>query len=152
MSSPHEHLEQAEHEAHLSLDGINRKAAFSIAIIAALLAAVSMLGHRSHNETLRLATEVGTLNVAASNEWAHYQAKRLRQHLDQNMIALIRFLPEQEKSRGIREAKLTELSTEVADYKSELDKISAGAKKLEDRVKETEKHAHEAHERANWLD
>src|SRR4051794_2912228 len=80
------HLEEAEHAKHGAHSPFDRRVATSMAIVAAVLATVTMLSHRAHNETLRLQaesnslqTEAGIRQVQASNNWAWYQAKRLRQ-------------------------------------------------------------------------
>lgn len=67
----------------------------SIAIVAAVLACVTMLGHRSHNETLRLqgqalslqteasikstdtANQAGIKSTETANKWAYFQSKNL---------------------------------------------------------------------------
>jgi hypothetical protein len=77
-------MEHAEHAAHASHDAFNRQVTMSIAIVAAVLACVTMLGHRAHNETLRLQGEALTLQTKASiksteaaNKWAYYQSKNI---------------------------------------------------------------------------
>src|SRR5438067_12936493 len=79
---PEQHLEHAEHAAHASTDSFNRKVTMSIAIVAAVLACVTMLGHRAHNDTLRLQGEALDLQTRASikstdtaNQWSYYQNK-----------------------------------------------------------------------------
>ena len=56
MEGAHEHMEHAEHAGHAH-DPFDKRVAVSIAIVAAVLAGVSMLGHRKHNEVLQLTTE-----------------------------------------------------------------------------------------------
>ena len=51
---PEHHIEHAEHAVHASHDEFNKRVTMSIAIVAAVLACVTMLGHRAHNETLIL--------------------------------------------------------------------------------------------------
>jgi Domain of unknown function (DUF4337) len=58
---PEHQIEHAEHAAHAVHDDFNRKVTISIAGIAALLACVTMLGHRAHNETLQLQNEAGRM-------------------------------------------------------------------------------------------
>lgn len=84
MSETHEHLEQAEHASHLN-DPFLLRVAMTMALIAAVLAAVSLVGHRKHNEALqnqgdanRMHTEAARYKVDASNTFAFYQAKRAR--------------------------------------------------------------------------
>jgi Domain of unknown function (DUF4337) len=84
MSETHEHLEQAEHAGH-GADPFTVRVAMTMAIIAAILAAVSLIGHRKHNEALqkqgdsnRLLTESAGFRVESSNIFAWYQSKRAR--------------------------------------------------------------------------
>src|SRR5271155_2220914 len=63
---PEHQIEQAEHAVHASHDNFNKNVTMSIAIVAAVLACVTMLGHRSHNETLRLQGEALSLQTEAS--------------------------------------------------------------------------------------
>jgi Domain of unknown function (DUF4337) len=73
-------LEHGEHAAHAAHDPFDRLVTMSIAIIAALLAAVTMLGHRAHNETLQLQIKSNDALTAGSNKWNHYQSKKNRQY------------------------------------------------------------------------
>ena len=86
MANTHEHLEQAEHAEHHAADPFNQRVAVSMAIVAAILAGISMVGHRTHNKVLQLQgdanryrTEAATAEVEKSNLFAWYQAKKLRQ-------------------------------------------------------------------------
>src|SRR5256885_1786986 len=81
---PEQQIEHAEHAAHAAHDRFDRPVTISIAMVAAVLACVSMLGHRAHNETLRLQGEAlhhqsqaGIKNTEAANKWAYYQSKNL---------------------------------------------------------------------------
>jgi hypothetical protein len=61
MANTHEHLEHAEHAEHNSHDPFNQRVAVSMAIVAAILAAISMVGHRTHNKVLQLQGESNRL-------------------------------------------------------------------------------------------
>src|SRR5271167_2985962 len=62
--------ENAEHGAHHpSLAPVT----VTMAILAVLVAALSLLGHRAHTEQLLLQTK-------ATDQWAYYQAKDIRRH------------------------------------------------------------------------
>lgn len=65
----------------------------TMAVIAAMLAAISLVGHRKHNENLiligeanRLRTEAAAEKVESSNFFAWYQAKRVRVELARTSI------------------------------------------------------------------
>lgn len=81
---PEHHIEHAEHAVHASHDDFNKRVTMSIAMVAAVLAGVTMAGHRAHNETLILQGEALALQTKASqlstdraNEWAYYQSKNV---------------------------------------------------------------------------
>jgi Domain of unknown function (DUF4337) len=152
MSDIHEHLEHAEHEEHNISDPFNRKVAFSMALVAAILAGVSMLGHRAHNDTLRLQTEAGNLKVVEVDTWAQYQAKRVRQQLDENTHTLILLIGESTETKAPREQAQKRLREDVSRYADELRKIKELAEGKGEEAKHTEHEAHVSHERANWLD
>lgn len=88
MENTHEQLENIEHTQHASHGGgFDRKVAMTMAIIAAMLASVTMLSHRAHNETLRLQGEANRLqteanieHTRAADQWGFYQAKNIRRH------------------------------------------------------------------------
>lgn len=81
---PEHHMEHAEHAIHAAGDDFNRKVTMSIAIVAAVLACVTMLGHRAHNDTLRLQgeslalqTQASIKNTKVANQWNRYQTKNM---------------------------------------------------------------------------
>ena len=88
---PEQHIEHAEHAAHASHDEFNKRVTMSIAMVAAVLACVTMLGHRAHNETLILqgdalriqgeALQFQTLatreSANAGKQWQYYGTKNL---------------------------------------------------------------------------
>lgn len=87
MANTHEHLEHAEHAGHHAADPFQQRVAVSVAVVAALLAGLSMLGHRKHNEVLqlqgeanRLTTEASILHTQATDKWGEYQAVNVRDH------------------------------------------------------------------------
>jgi hypothetical protein len=110
---PEDHIEHAEHAVHAAGDDFNRTVTMSIAIVAAVLACVTMLGHRAHNETLRLqgealrlqadalriqgeALQLQTLasreSTNAANKWAYYQSKNLIHVQSKIMLDLLTVL------------------------------------------------------------
>jgi hypothetical protein len=137
MANTHEHLEHAEHDAHHAADPFNQRVAVSMAIVAAILAAISMVGHRTHNKVLqlqgdanrllgdvnrvigdanRVGTEAASAEVEKSNLFAWYQAKRLRQAQYQTSMAMAGLLS------GTDEAKV---KAAVADWKKKADEYNA---------------------------
>src|SRR5260370_42620879 len=66
-----EELVEVSHEAHSRKQ---RKVGVTMATIAALLAAVTLMGHRLHTEEVVVQTK-------AADGWAYYQAKNNRYHM-----------------------------------------------------------------------
>lgn len=86
MANTHEHLEHAEHAGHHAADPFSQRVAVSMAIVAAILAGISMVGHRTHNKVLQLQgdanryrTGAANVEVEKANLFAWYQSKRQRQ-------------------------------------------------------------------------
>ncbi len=135
MANTHEHLEHAEHDEHHANDPFNQRVAVSMAIVAAILAGISMVGHRTHNRVLQLqgeanrllgdvnrvigdanraSTEAGTAETEKSNLFAWYQAKRLRQAQYQTSTAMAAILPGSDAERA----------RAVADWKKKADEYN----------------------------
>ena len=82
---PHE---EAEHAAHHAADPFDKRVAMSMVVIAAVLAAVKVLGHRTHNETLQYQimagveqSKAGTYHTQEADQWNFFQAKKMREVL-----------------------------------------------------------------------
>lgn len=118
MANTHEHLEHAEHHAS---DPFNQRVAVSMAIVAALLAGVSMVGHRTHNKVLQLQsdsnryrTEASTAEVEKSNLFAWYQSRRLRQAQFEISATSAEFMPTSDDAA--RKKAVTEWKAKAAEY------------------------------------
>ena len=69
----HEMHEHAEHaREHPDLAPIT----LTMAVLAVLVATVSLLGHRTHTEEIILQNKV-------TDQWGYYQAKNIRRHTDE---------------------------------------------------------------------
>lgn len=94
----------------------------TISILAVLVAAVTLLGHRAHTEELLLQSQ-------ATDQWAYYQAKNIRFHEMQGIADLLGALAPQDKEKAgmLREKYLKE----VERYEGDKEDISEKAKELE---------------------
>ena len=115
-----EHAEEAA--GHASLAPVT----ITMAILAVLVAAVSLLGHRAHTEELLHQTE-------ATDQWAFYQAKDIRRHtyelfLDELSVFTVQKSDQADKVKD-------KYQKEVERYRDQQKDIEAGAKKAEDDVK-----------------
>jgi hypothetical protein len=121
--------ENAEHGAH---ESSLAPVTVTMAILAVLVASVSLLGHRAHTEEILLKNK-------STDQWAFFQAKDIRRHayevfLDQLSVFTLQ--------AGDQAEKLKEkYQKEMERYKDELRDIQAEAKKAEDEVGVQEKRA-----------
>jgi len=150
VSEAHEHLEHAEHAEHAAHSTFDRKVAVTVAIIAAVLAGVAMLGHRKHNDTLIHKTVKGQLEVKESNTWAQYQSKRLRQQMDILQIQTLTRLPREKGTDP--DPDVVKLKAEVTRYEGELADLKRQAEGVQAEVKKADAEAEHTHHQADWLD
>jgi hypothetical protein len=122
----HEHAEHARHDPSAA------PVSLTMAILAVLVATVSLLGHRAHTEEVVLQNQV-------SDKWAEYQAKSIRRHSDEMFIDLTSVLsPKPGEDPGkVRE----KYAAEMERYRDEQKDLGAEAHKLE---AETQQERHRA--------
>jgi len=114
MSEAMEAHENAEH-AEQARDSFNRRVAGTMAIIAAALAVVGILGEFATTEEL-------LKQQKASDQWAFYQAKSIRRY-------------ESEIARDLLAAMKGE---KVADYQGKAEKYKKDGDEIQDKAKELE--------------
>jgi hypothetical protein len=157
------HLDHAEHAHHAALSPFDRKVATSMAIIAAVLAGVTLLSHRGHNDTLRLQTEANINHTRASDMWGFYQAKNIRNHEYQADLRLASFLQTAPGSEMARDEAVSFWSSQVEKYEGknghtyagdhgELAEIKHEAEALQAEATAKEQESHRIHHSANWID
>jgi LPS O-antigen subunit length determinant protein (WzzB/FepE family) len=112
----HEHAEEAHHDPSLA------PATLTMAILAVLVAAVSLVGHRTHTEEI-------LLQNASTNQWAYYQAKNIRRHTYELFLDLLAVgsVRDVEAAGRVHD----KYAKEVARYGEEQKEIEAEARKLE---------------------
>jgi hypothetical protein len=94
----------------------------TISVLAVLVAAVTLMGHRAHTEELLLQSQ-------ATDQWAYYQAKNIRLHEMQSVADMLGALAPGDKEKV---EKLQEkYKKEVERYEGDKDDISDKAKELE---------------------
>lgn len=111
MSSAEEVQEHAEH----ARQPFDKKVAATMAIIAAALAVVSVLGHLWTTEEL-------VNQQRASDEWAFYQAKSIRRY--ESEIA-------RDLMSAVKSEKMADYSANAERYKKESDEIQEKAQEFE---------------------
>jgi len=135
MGSPefqelHEHAEHGAHNPSLA------PVSLTMAVVAVLLAIVSLLGHRAHTEETILQNKV-------SDKWAYYQAKNIRMHED-----------EIEADRdSIMVATDTQKAAQMRDkYKAEADRYRSDKSDIEAQAHELENETNLESRRADRFD
>jgi len=136
---PEHHIEHAEHAQHAAHNPFDKRVTLSIAIVAAILACVSMLGHRAHNQTLLLQgeaiqaqTEAGIEHTRVTNKWAFFQALNIRSHMYQASQEL---LDEISRAHG----KGTPNSQAAKRWKAQVDKYEGNMPGLQTEARQIEK-------------
>ncbi len=166
MSETHEHLEHAEHAEHAAHNPFDKRIAMTIAIVAAMLAGVAMVGHRTHNDVLRyqadanrFRTEAATTKVQKSNQFAWYQAKRQRQAQLEAIKALSSTIAPAEGKADDKKKIVEKWDKDIKKYAEELPgmetdgkKLGVDAQKLTKKAEEMMGKAEHAHHQADWLD
>ena len=154
MSSAHEHIEHAEHAEHAS-QPFDKRVAVSVAIVAAVLAGISMLGHRKHNEVLQLQGDANRLTTEASiiqtkanidhthatDQWGFYQAKNIRQQMYTANLGLMDVAARDPAKGQAAEGLRKQMQGQVDKYKVELPAMMEEAKKLTESGEKKQKEA-----------
>jgi hypothetical protein len=99
-------------------DPFEKMVAISIAVMAVFLSYISMKGDNGKTDSIVHTNE-------ASNQWAFYQAKSLKEHMARNEADILKYLSNTPDSTKRQE----ELLAEAKRYEGEKEKIMANAKK-----------------------
>jgi len=126
MQELHEHGEHARHNPGLA------PITLTMAILAVIVAAVSLLGHRTHTEEIILQDKI-------TDGWAFYQAKAIRRNTDQMFVDLTSLLAAKdvEQATKLRE----QYQQEVTRYKTDQSKLEAETRAHENEVEQDRKRA-----------
>ena len=104
----------------------------TMAILAVLVATVSLLGHRAHTEELLAQTR-------ATDQWSYYQAKNMRRN---NLEALDEVLTTMEGTKADRTAEVRKhFHEEIEKYREQQTDIQGEARSLEAEVQRSSRRA-----------
>jgi Domain of unknown function (DUF4337) len=126
----HEHAEHAREHPDLAPITI------SMAVLAVLVATVSLLGHRTHTEEIILQNKV-------TDQWGYYQAKNIRRHTDELFADLTTVMATKDPEAT---AKLQQ------KYRAEADRYKDEQKELDSKARETEAETEHATRKADRFD
>jgi len=116
-------------------DSFGKRVGVQAAVLAVLLSAFTICAHRAHTETIVMGNE-------ASNEWSHYQAKRIREYQLEMNSDLLKLTAPNNSETG---KTIADYTKQRVQYNQELSEIKKNA---EEKVKEGTL----AHRRASYFD
>ena len=112
----HEHAEHAAHDRSMA------PVSMTMAVLAVLVAIVSLLGHRTHTEEVVLQTK-------ANDQWAYFQAKDTRLHIDQKFADFAAYAATTDAAKAAKSREANQV--EADKYRGQKDEIQTEAKNLE---------------------
>jgi hypothetical protein len=148
---PEHHLEEAEHAQHAAHTPFDRRVTLSMAIVAALLACVTMFSHRAHNLTLQNQIKANDNITERVNVFAYYQAKKNRQLMDEAFAELLEAMGN-EKQGAAAEKTLGQWRANAKKWKDDAQKLQSKGNKLAKEIDKYSEAAHVHHHRANFFD
>jgi hypothetical protein len=114
-----EHAEHAKHNPSLA------PVSLTMAVLAVMVAVVTLLGHRAHTEEV-------VLQAKSSDQWSYYQAKNIREHEDELFADLSAVVASKDAEAM---DKFREKSAQEGErYKKEKGEIQDKARELENEV------------------
>jgi hypothetical protein len=126
----HEHAEHAREHPDLA------PVTLTMAVLAVLVATVSLLGHRTHTDEIILQNKV-------TDQWAYYQAKNIRLHTDELFADLA----------GVVAAKDADGAAKFQEkVRGEVDRYKEEKKELEAKAHEYEQEFAVTHHKADRFD
>jgi hypothetical protein len=128
--SSEELQELQEHAEHSKHHPETAPVTLTMAILAVLVATVSLLGHRSHTEEVVLQNRV-------SDGWAYYQAKTIRRHEDQIVVDTAALTKDSEQAAKIKE----KYEAEAVRYGEDQKELESEARKLQAEQEQIRKRA-----------
>ncbi len=130
LHEQHEHA--AGHASHESGGPSLKPVSFTMSVLAVLVAVVTVLGHREH-------TEAVLDQARASDQWALYQAKKIRQNDTQLGVDLLSSLALRDQPGA--QATVAAYKAHMAKWAHDLDESQEVAHRFEERVEAAERKA-----------
>ena len=121
--------EHAEHGAH---EETMRPVAFTMSVLAVLVAITTVLGHRTHTEAVLFQNK-------ATDQWNLYQAKKDRSEMTKHADDILSVMPVTDKEKASE--TLREDAGHQAKWKDEVPEEQEKAKGLEEKVEQAEARA-----------
>ncbi len=125
----HELQEHAEHGSH---ESAMRPVAFTMSVLAVLVAVTTVLGHRTH-------TEAVLEQNRATDQWNFYQAKKIRSNDTYLAADLLSVVAVADKAGAEKIAK--SYASHQAKWEADLKEEQQKAEELQQKVEQAEAHA-----------
>ena len=119
----HELHEHAEHASH---DGAMRPVAFTMSLLAVLVAITTVLGHRTHTEAVLYQNK-------ATDQWNEYQAKKIRSYntsLESQLLGAVSLADKDKAAKAMKDN-----ADHLAKWDKELKEEQEKAADLENEVR-----------------
>jgi hypothetical protein len=123
--------ELKEHAEH-GQESAMRPVAFTMSLLAVLVAVTTVLGHRAHTEAVLEQNK-------ATDQWNEYQAKKIRSEITRHADDILNVMPVADRDKTAQ--TLREDASHQAKWKDELPEEQKKAEELQDEVKKAEAHA-----------
>ena len=118
---------EIHHEIEGDKDPMGKRVGVLAAILAVILALVTILSHRTH-------TDAVLLKAQANDDWQHYQSVRVKYHsveLGQDLIEVL-------GSKALAEANAPRFERDLTKYDEDAKEIQKDAKEKEEAAERTE--------------
>ncbi len=112
-------------------DPMTRRVGILVGVVGVLLSVVTISSHRSHTGAVIHRTE-------SNDQWSFYQAKKIRQNLDEDTLILLKGL---NGDATHAEAAVRKLEAAIEKHAAETDRIQEEAKHLEAETEHEERRA-----------
>jgi hypothetical protein len=134
MASTEELQELQEHAEHAQHDRSLAPVSLTMAVLAVVVATVSLLGHRSHTEEVILQNK-------ATDQWAYYQAKNIRRHTEELFLDSLAISPAKDQAAKLQQK-----------YAQDIDRYRNDQKEIEEKARDLEKEVVFERNRADRFD
>lgn len=124
--------QELKENAERGLESAMRPVAFTMSLLAVLVAVTTVLGHRTH-------TEAVLQQNRATDQWNEYQAKKIRSEITKHADDILSVATVADKDKAAKTLK--DDSDHQAKWKDELPEEQKKAEELEDDVRKAEAHA-----------
>jgi Domain of unknown function (DUF4337) len=150
--STEHHLEEAQHAQHAIHDNFTRNVAMTMAIMAAGLAFATLISHRQHNATIQLRIQSNDKLTAATDKWAHFQAKKNRAYMKEDFADLLALSAVNPMAGTKTQAQVNTWRETAQQYQAQAATLEKEAQDLDREANEFSEEAHQSHFTSNFFD